>query len=398
MRSTQYCGRKIVLMFVLCLAWHSPLLAKKNSHFLGPDRVTNLLNKAPSLSWQEQLKELEASTGLKLGGDYNLASFALLNNTVSERNTVGGVARLYGEYKNDELNGSLVFKIEHRKALTDTAPTDFGFANGYVGLMQSTFSDQGARLTNLYYKTALFKKRGILYAGYLDVTDYTDVHLLASPWESFSNLVFATGSATIGGLPDGALGVMAGGFANDFLYIAGGIVDANADASDPIRHPFQNGESFKSIEIGATPEEKRLFFDNVHMTLWHQSAKQADSVPEGYGAAFSLTSTFDERDYGFMRGGVSQGGGALLKRSFSLGYARLLANKNVLAGAINAGVPNEESFPGATRTQMTVEVFYRFQTGKALQITPSIQYLYHPALARSEQALIAAGLRLRAYF
>ena len=98
----------------------------------------------------------------------------------------------------------------------------------------ATYSDQRLRLTHLFWNQNFAQGRGAVYAGWLDVTDYVDAYALASPWQGFANLQFQTGNGTIGGLPDSALGVAAGYFFENNVYISGGIVDANANARKPL--------------------------------------------------------------------------------------------------------------------------------------------------------------------
>ena len=72
------------------------------------------------------------------------------------------------------------------------------------------------RLTNLYWRQRLANGNVTITAGFLDVTDYVDAYALASPWTGFGNLVFSTGSATIGLPNDATLGIAAGVMLTDF--------------------------------------------------------------------------------------------------------------------------------------------------------------------------------------
>jgi len=355
----------------------------------GPDATGNLLKK--------QHPPLQGK--LTLSADYNALGYLSFGSNADDDTSAANAFRLYGEWSFDQLHGKLVFKTEYRDSFGITAPTDFGFTLGYVGMPHSTFSDQQARLTTLYWKQYLWDNNALLLAGYLDVTEYVDVYLTASPWESFSNLVFATGSGTIGGLPDGALGAMLGGWLNEHWYASIGAADANADAHDPLEGfdtLFNEAELFSSLEIGYVPSKEALFFDNTHITLWHMDAH--GTTPKGWGVSASWTKTLDAQTFAFIRGGWSDGGGALLKRSLSIGGAYLTPQKNVIGVGLNVGDPNEESFPGATRTQYTTELFYRWQVDTHLQITPSLQYLYHPAIDTTTDDIILLGLRVRASF
>ena len=103
---------------------------------------------------------------------------------------------------------------------------------GYAGLTSVGYSDQGWRATHLFWRQRFGDGRGVSYIGFLDTTDYADVYTLASPWTGFANIAFQNGSGAMGGIPDGALGAMVGGFLTDKLYLVGSIADANGDPTD----------------------------------------------------------------------------------------------------------------------------------------------------------------------
>ncbi len=375
-----------------------------NDYFIGPDAVENLLGEVSPLerfaAWRARLRKEQ---GLDFGLDYHLIGFTASASS-GERRAASGVARLFGQWtlvgRDGPDSGSLVFKVEHRHAFTGVSPVDFGGEIGYAGLVQSTFSDQKGRLTNLYWKQNLLGGRMVIFAGYLDVTDFVDVYLMASPWDGFGNLAFATGSATIGSLPDGSLGVMAAGWLGERVYLVAGIADANADPTDPaggFDSLFHTGETFKSVELGWTTERKRVFLDNLHLTLWQADAREAAGVSEGKGVALSLVRTFDERTMLFARGGWSDDGGSLLETAVSLGFGRLLGGgRGVVGLGLNWGRPNDEFYDNH-RSQYTAELFCRLDEGP-FQITPDLQLIRNPADAPDRRQLVVFGLRLAVRF
>lgn len=378
--------------------------ASDNDYFIGPDAVENLLEEPSPMerlaAWRERLRKEQ---GFDFGLDYNLIGF-VASASPGERRSASGVARLFGQWtlvgRDGPDSGGLVFKVEHRHAFTDVAPVDFGGEIGYAGLVQSTFSDQKGRLTNLYWKQNLLGGRMVIFAGYLDVTDYVDVYLMASPWDGFGNLAFATGSATIGTLPDGSLGLMAAGWLSERVYLVAGIADANADPTDPaggFDSLFHTGETFKSLELGWTTERKRVFLDNLHVTLWQADARKEADVSEGKGVALSLVRTFDERTMLFARGGWSDDGGGLLEAAVSVGAGRLLGDgRGVVGLGLNWGRPNDEFYDNH-RNQYTAELFCRLDHGP-LQVTPDLQLIRNPADVPDRRWLAVFGLRLALRF
>jgi porin len=196
------------------------------------------------------------------------------------------MVRLYGSWdvvgRDTPDTGGLIYKVEHRHRYTDVAPTGFASELGYVGLLNPAYSNQGWRLTNLYWRQRLFDNHLVIYAGFLDATDYVDVYALASPWTGFNNFVFSTGSATIGLPNDATLGVAAGFWIPDNFYVIAGITDANADPTDPFEGFntfFNDFETFTSLEVGWTSSREELLLNKVHATLWHIDARQVGREP-----------------------------------------------------------------------------------------------------------------------
>ncbi|MCB1310612.1 MAG: carbohydrate porin [Sedimentitalea sp.] len=355
--------------------------------------------------WARWKSRLQERTGLELGFDYNALGFTA-SSSLGARDAGGGVFRAFGKWalmsRDGPNTGSLVFKLEHRHAYGDVPLTDYGFELGYVGLVNSVLNDQGWRATNFYWQQTFASGRGVVSAGWLDVTDYVDVYALASPWTGFSNLAFQTGSGTIGGLPDGALGVVAAGFLTGNLYAAAGIVDANGDATDlagGFDTLFDEGETFKSVELGWTSGPKSLFIDNAHVTLWQIDARSNAGTSDGHGIAFSYTRGIDNTWLPFLRGGWADGGGSLYEASLSAGVGYTRNPGRQLNGVgINWSRPSEETFGADLDDQLTLEAFSRWQLTEGVEITPSVQIIRNPALNRDKSTIALLGLRLRAAF
>lgn len=383
---------------------------------LGPDAVQNQLRDdradSPDLlevdlleGWRKFKAGVKEDIGLDFGFDYNALGF-LATDSLGDNGSASGAFRFYGSWELIERNtpntGSLVFKIENRHSYTDVAPTDFGFELGYDGLPNSVFSDQGWRATHLYWQQEFANGRGVGFIGVLDITDYTDVYALASPWTGFSNLAFQTGSGTIGGLPDGALGAMVGGFPSKHVYVVGSIADANADATDILGGFdtfFNEFETFKTLEIGWTPTQKLLFVDNAHLTFWQIDSRQEAGTPDGWGLNFSASGAIDNSWLVFLRGGWAQDGGSLFEGSISAGFGyQGKPGRDLLGVGLNWSKPNSDTFGPGLESQFTAELFQRLDITEAIQVTPSVQVIVNPALNPDNDAIGIFGLRTRIIF
>ena len=383
----------------------------------GPDAVANQLIDdhvdKPDLvggepigkGWDEWKSGVKERAALDFGVDYNALGFAATE-SLGDNTSAGGVFRSYGTWdligRDGPNTGSLVFKIENRHAYTAVAPNAFGLEIGYAGLNHCCFSDDGWRATHLFWQQRFADGRGVSYIGYLDITDYVDVYALASPWTGFSNLAFATGAGTIGGLPDGALGAMLGGFLTDRVYAVGSIVDANADASDlggGLDTFFNDFETFKTLELGWTSTQEKLFIDNAHVTFWQIDEREEAGTPDGWGVNVSLTSAIADHWLPFLRGGWAEDGASLYQASVSAGFGySSVPGRDLLGVGLNWSRPNRDTFGTKLDDQYTLEIFQRWQVAERAQITPSIQLIKDPALNPTEDFTALFGLRGRVAF
>jgi len=351
----------------------------------------------PVHAWKNGVAE---RTGFNWSLDYS-ALFMGVSDSLGKDNASGGMIRFFGHWdlvgRGSPNKGSLNWKVENRHKYSDIPPSALGFESGYVGLFEPPFSDQQNRLTNLYWKQYFAEGKWTAVGGFLDVTDFLDVYLMASPWTGFNNFVFSTGSAATDLPNDATLGLAAGGMVTDKVYIQGGISDANSDPTVPLEgfeNVFQENDYFKWVEVGFSPGQDKLYFDNTHVTFWHID-ERVNGTPDGWGLNASWQQWINDKWLPFIRGGYTEDSGSLLERSLTVGLGyQPVPMRGVIGFGFNWGSPNETSFEGAGN-QYTAELFWRYQLTKELAVTPSIQYIKDPALNSEENNLWAYGLRLR---
>lgn len=352
---------------------------------------------APIQEWKDGVAE---RTGFNWSLDYS-ALFLGVDGSLGEDYASGGMVRFFGYWdlvnRGTPNKGSLNWKIENRHKYSDIPPSELGFESGYVGLFEPPFSNQQSRLTNLYWKQYFAEGKWAAVGGFLDVTDFVDVYLMASPWTGFNNFVFSTGSASTDLPNDATLGLATGGMVTDKIYIQAGISDANADPTDPFEgfdSVANDSDFFKWVEIGLSPGQDKLYFDNIHLTFWHID-ERANGTPNGWGLNASWQKWIDDKWLPFIRGGYTEDSGSLLEKSVTIGVGyQPVPQRGVIGLGVNWGEPNQASFEGAD-DQYTTELFWRYQLTKEMAITPSIQYIKDPALNEDEDSLWAYGLRLR---
>ena len=335
-------------------------------------------------AWKEMLAE---DYGISFKLDY-LALGQWSNADMGEGRAGSGIARFYGAWAPFE-NGSLTFKVEQRHAYGAVAPQFFGFDGGALSITGTAFNDIGAALTNLFWTQRAEDRSWTIQVGQIDVTDFVDVYGLVSPYSSFQNLAFNT-NPTINA-PNPGLGIAGGIRLSDHVYAIGSIADANGDPTSPDFDVFHTGETFKSIELGITSSQDRIYFDNIHLTLWHGDKADNGSRPEDYGAAFSAAWFFNNTWMPFLRAGMSQGKAALYKRSVSAGLGYYSRQTDL------AGIGFNWADPGSvfSKDQFTAEAFYRITVSPNLAVTPSIQHIINPLLDPSQDSITILGLRGR---
>lgn len=343
-------------------------------------------NVAPGwFAWKDSLAE----QGFRFNFDY-LALAQSSSSNLGEGEASGGIARFYGNWQATDL-GSLTFKIDNRHAYGAVAPQFLGSDGGALSITGTAFNDNGTMLTNLFWTQRAADESWTLQVGQIDVTDFTDVYGLVSPYTSFQNLAFNT-NPTINA-PNPGLGIAGGVKLGRNFYVIGAAADANADPTSADGDVFNHGNLYKSLEIGYTSGFDRIYFDNIHLTLWHSDAADDGSRAKDSGASVSAAWFIDNTWMPFIRAGVAEGTAALYDKSVSAGVGYYGRNTDLAGLGLNWAEAN-----GVPGSQTTAELFYRFSISPGLQITPSIQYIHNPLMNPGQSSITLLGLRARVVF
>jgi porin len=382
---------------------------------LSPDSVESLLQKdadpkdpffrleflEPYYNFKQKLLD---KIGLGFGFDYTTVLLGATQ-SIGDDFSAGGMGRLYSSWQligrdTSSYSGSIIFKGENRHDYSNIPPSALGFEIGYAGIIEPPFSDQGWRLTNLYWRQSFGEDRFVTYIGFLDATDFVDAFILGSPWTGFFNFVFSTGSASIDLPNDATLGAMAGFWINEKIYIMGSLTDLSSDPEDPFggfKTFFEDNEYFTSVEIGYTPSAERFFNDRIHLTFWHTDKRENLGLDDGWGFSFSATKWLSgDKIMCFIRGGYADDGAGLLEKSSSVGMGfQPMPGRDFLAVGINWGEPNEASFGPDLDSQFTMELMYRIQILRELAVTPDLQFIIDPANNPDDDFIAVFGIRAR---
>jgi porin len=377
---------------------------------IDSDRAERKLEEAEFLqgwySWTDRQRE---DNGLSLGLDYSITALtadATLNGVDDE--AAGAIGRVYGRWQvtgrgSDDV-GSIVFRLAHHHAYTDTAPQDFALENlGYVGLAYTQWDDADTKLGNLLWRQSWNNGDWVLVGGYQDVADFFDVYALADPFKHFLNLGFLTAAGTASLPASGALGIAAGGWISEHVYLQGGFADANADATDTgdsFDTFFNDREYFYHLEIGMTTSKSRAYLDNLHLSLWQADEREDAGVADGWGAALSASYFLNNGLLPFLKAGYAHDGGSLLRKSVSVGMGYMPRSVgsdagNLLMVAANWSKPNDAVVGRGLNDQYALEASYRWQLSRELALTPNFQFLKDPALNPDKDQAWVIGIRMR---
>jgi porin len=411
----------LALLIVLAVARDCKAQANVYN-FGGPDTVPNrirsdrattnfLFDFGPPQSYYDFKDCLQEKSGYAFQADYfsvYLKSSDSLPGTTDEASS--GVFRFSGFWelfgRGTDTTGTLIYLVEHRHRYGETTPAPFSIDNlGNVGAIEIPFADDGWHLTNLYWSQSWCDGTVVAVAGFLDITDFVDVHPLTSPWTDFSNFAFSIGVSTMDLPDDASLGLAVGAWLTEGVYVIAGFEDLNSDPNCPSKGFntfFGDHEYFKHVEIGWTGSGwDEYYFNNVHLTLWHADRRETTGVPEGSGGVLSFTKSLGQQWQVFARGGLADGGGSLMERSVSIGFGYQpqieteSAPADQMGFGFNWGDPNDNLFGPTANEQCAIETYYRSQITKEFSITPSVQVLFDPALNPGKDSIWVLGLRGR---
>lgn len=381
------------LLTVLALVSITIPSMANDAKFGSPEQVNNRIAEDKK-NRDLPLKERLSAKGVDIAVDYSAIALSVSDTLAGADDAAsGGMMRFYGSWQATET-GSLIWKVEHRHSYTDTEPRFIPFNAGVSGLEAPSFSDQGARLTNLYWKQRFNDGKGTVVAGFLDVTDYVDVYAVASPWTGFVNFAFSTGSSTMALPGDAALGVAAASMLGDNFFVIGGVTDMESDPTQPLDGFdtfFNDGNYFKTIELGWTSDQNNIYVDNVHVTLWDADESKELGQKSDSGINISASKMMGSL-LPFVRAGIADNGSLLgIDKSLSTGFALygLGGKSNTLGAAINW------ADAGAQDDQYTLEAFYLMKFFEFWEVTPDIQIVQNPAANPTKDQVMIYGLRTR---
>jgi porin len=353
----------------------------------------------PWYDWKAALKE---RSGFSFGANAQMLYLGASEVMGDEDDAAGGIYRLQGAWelvgRGSGHPGSIVFRIENRSKFGSGIPP--ASLRGEIGAAATdpgfAYSDNfGTAFSVLAWQQLFAEKRAGLAVGLLDFSAYVDAFYYQTISRGYLNRSFIL-SPTLATTGIGALGAVAKGMISNNLWIGGGFYDANAKSGDPDFDTWDSGELLKHVEIGWTPGFDRRATDRVQLTYWHKDALGDKGTPKGSGWLTSYSWKVGKLYIPFLRAGWSDGGGgALAKRSISVGFSRRMAFQNWLTFGVGWNKPSDKTHGPGLDTEKVLEMSYLWQITPNTSLLPDLQLIFNPANRVEEDLIWVAGFRLR---
>ena len=324
----------------------------------------------------------------QLKNDYNLAvgmDYMFLNQyasfSYSDRQASSGILRIFGTWVAfnipNDMQGSLIIKVENRHLIgSGTPPRELGYDAGSA-LSTASFKVFHWGITNFYWKQLFYDDRFSIVIGQMDPGDWVDLFPLLDSFRYYLNEAYFNSPAMA--LPNQGLGAAIQGFITEHFYLKAGLHDANGEPNKlggyNFNSFFKTSEYFTWIEAGWSPHYQPSTPQSIHLTYWHQDARESAGKSESWGWCFSASTVIDDNWNPFVRIDISNGDAALMRKLVIVGTAINVKGHDYFGVGFNWGGPVDES----KRDQYGIELFYSFQLTQHLNFTPDIQLTINPS-------------------
>ena len=333
--------------------------------------------------------------GLAFGMDFNVL-YQGASASLRSRESSGGVFRFYGHWtacgSGTATKSEILFRVENRhKFNTRVSPEHFGEEVGSLLKTANSFADWGWGVTNLQWQQSFKDGRYGIAVGQVDLRDWVDTFDLSN-WRTA--LLSAAVTYPTNPLPSAGIGGGVSAFFRECNtpYVLAGVGDANPHVNELGLDSFFNTQEYYSyVQVGWIPSVERKEDDNLHLTYWHQDAREEKGTPEGWGLSFSAAWKFQKRWAPFLRGGWAEGGVIPTRAALVGGLGIHRRSHDLFGVALGWATP----YASGLRDQVTLETFYRLQLSQNIGITPDLELLYQPSNNPAETWIAVLSLRLQ---
>ncbi|MHC4266001.1 MAG: carbohydrate porin [Planctomycetota bacterium] len=297
--------------------------------------------------------------------------------------------------------GIMGFSFEERDNITNHSARTFSEEVGANFNTHGLNSNERSRtaLRQLWWRKKFAEDKMALTIGKIHDPSYYNRNAFAgNPRTSFLSNPFSRNPNRL--TPADGLGLNINLKPNDKYYISAGISDAEADNTSSGFSTIGDGHLFTALELGLTPTIKKAGRGNYRFTLWHTN--QADDEEtiatenDGYGFALSFDQELNKSLGLFARYGYTSDEVTTIENFVSGGF--VIRNPfNIDGNLFGVGVSWDENST-TKKDEYALEVFYRVQATRLMQITPSILIVFDPAQSDKTEPVAVFGIRARTLF
>jgi carbohydrate-selective porin OprB len=292
--------------------------------------------------------------------------------------------------------GNLDFRLESLVTLGNTT-RDFSDAVGSSYNLNDgdTSPDKNLHsIATFAWDHFLFGDRLRFVAGKLDPHDYVALNrFVGDDREDFFSTPFS--AQPVPPLFEAnALGAFAS-YNTGAGYVAGMIIDAEGDKRGFDFSHLDRYNYHYAAEIGVTPQLPRLG-QGAYRVTYYASDDNTDATSSGHAFSLSLDQNLGERYGAFLRFAHSWRQHTNVETLLSAGFLWLqpfgYRHDGIGVGLAWSDPSNED--PDNERDQYALEVFWRFQLTKRIELTPDVQFIVNPSRGGSDFRFVG-GLRFR---
>lgn len=373
-----------------------------------PEEITE--GKAPRPNWlgitsdtdpfkdiEDGLNKLQNETGLKLGFAYTML-FQQASAGPGDRSAAAGDIDFLVNWQligRDTKNvGELNASFEYRFQIGSQVPASLGPTIGTLIPTTNGFSERPPIVKELYWNQRLLDGALRLVAGRIDMENYVGGQRMQSANTFFLNKAFSSNPAIA--YPNIGLGAGGAVLPNDWLYISGGVADANAKTTQTgFNTAFDTGQLFSFVEVGILTDLPDLGKGRQRLAVWNIDARPQAGRPSDEGISLTLDQDFGQDFTAFIRLAHSKGTVTNVEwlAEGGVGLKGVIGNEGDFTGL---GLAYAQ--PPAGRAETILEFFHRFQLAPRTQFTLGIQGIFNPSNAPQDSALAVFEARLRFTF
>ena len=297
--------------------------------------------------------------------------------------------------------GTMGFSFEERDNVTNHSAKDFSREVGSNFNTHGLNSNERSRtaLRQFWWRRKFVEDKMTLTMGKIHQPSYYNRNAFAgSSSTSFLSNPFSRNPNRL--TPADGLGFNVNLKPNNDYYISAGMGDAEGDNTTSGFNTVGDGHYFTAVELGLTPTIEKAGQGNYRFTVWHTHKADkndaTDTGNEGFGYALSFDQELNKSLGLFARYGYTGNEVTTIENFVSGGF--VIRNPFDIAGNLfGMGVSWDENST-TKKDEYALEVFYRVQATRLLQITPSILIVFDPAQSDKTEPVAVFGIRARSLF